>query len=265
VRHALTRERETALQAGEEERAVALEKEIAGIVSANDAVRFAVSRMQVDPAARNVLMAHQFVTGARSCDSEEVQAGGLDQVQMEIFDDFDYVALGHIHSPQKVRRETVRYCGTPLKYSFSEAGQQKSVTMVELKEKGNLTLRELPLKPLRDMRKVKGTYLEVTAKSFYEGTNTRDYLQVTLTDEEDVPDGLAKLQILYPNLMNLQYDNRRTRENQEILADESGERKSELEFFEEFYELQNNQSMSEAQRKFCMELIEKIKGREDRL
>lgn len=265
VRHALTRERETALQAGEEERAAALEKEIAGIVSANDAVRFAVSRMQVDPAARNVLMAHQFVTGARSCDSEEVQAGGLDQVQMEIFDDFDYVALGHIHSPQKVRRETVRYCGTPLKYSFSEAGQQKSVTMVELKEKGNLTLRELPLKPLRDMRKVKGTYLEVTAKSFYEGTNTRDYLQVTLTDEEDVPDGLAKLQILYPNLMNLQYDNRRTRENQEILADESGERKSELEFFEEFYELQNNQSMSEAQRKFCMELIEKIKGREDRL
>ena len=89
------------------------------------------------------------------CDSEEISVGGIDQVEADVFRDFDYVALGHIHSPQNVGSEHIRYCGTPLKYSFSEAGQQKSVTVVELLEKGNLKIREIPLKPLRDMRKLK--------------------------------------------------------------------------------------------------------------
>jgi exonuclease SbcD len=113
------------------------------------------------------------------------------------------------------------------------------------------------------MRKIRGTYLEVSAKSAYENTNREDYLQITLTDEEDIPDGLAKLQILYPNLMRLEYDNKRTRENQEILYTQSGEQKSELELFEEFYEMQNNQPMSEEQKNFCKNLIEKIRERED--
>ena len=157
--------------------------------SAADAVRIALEQTKIDEKERNVLLAHQFVTGAKRCDAEELQVGDVDQIPAELFTSFEYVALGHIHSPQKVGRETVRYCGAPLKYSFSEAGQEKSITVVELKEKGSVDLRTIPLKPLHDLRKIRGTYLEVTAKSFYENRDCEDYLQVTLTDEEDVPDG----------------------------------------------------------------------------
>ena len=183
----------------------------------------------------------------------------IDQIPVELFDAFDYVALGHIHSPQKVGRETVRYCGSPLKYSFSEAGQEKSITIVELKEKGTVELRTIPLKPLHDLRKIRGTYLEVTAKTFYENSDRTDYLMVTLTDEEDVPDGMAKLRTIYPNLMRLEYDNKRTRSNAEVTAAERIEEKSELELFQEFYELQNNQSMTEQQKAFVKALLRGIK------
>ena len=225
----------------------------------DDALRMVVSSIPSDPSQRNLLVSHQFVTGASRCESEEIFVGGLDNIDVSMFDAFDYVALGHIHSPQHIGRETVRYCGTPLKYSFSEAGQQKSITVVELKEKGDISISTIPLRPLRDLRKIKGTYLEVTARDFYAGTNTSDYLQITLTDEEDIPDGLQKLRIIYPNLMRLEYDNRRTRENQEILQVQAMEEKSELELFEEFYELQNNQPMSQEQRDFSRELIQKLK------
>lgn len=225
----------------------------------DDALRMVVSSIPSDPSQRNLLVSHQFVTGASRCESEEIFVGGLDNIDVSMFDAFDYVALGHIHSPQHIGRETVRYCGTPLKYSFSEAGQQKSITVVELKEKGDISISTIPLRPLRDLRKIKGTYLEVTARDFYAGTNTSDYLQITLTDEEDIPDGLQKLRIIYPNLMRLEYNNRRTRENQEILQVQAMEEKSELELFEEFYELQNNQPMSQEQRDFSRELIQKLK------
>ena len=151
-----------------------------------------------------------------------------------------------------------RSSGTPLKYSFSEAEQEKSVTIAELKEKGNIEIRTIPLKPLRDMRKIRGTYLQVTEKSFYEGTNTEDYLQITLTDEEDIPDGMQKLRIIYPNLMRLEYDNQRTRENRSVEAAEAVEQKSEAEIFEEFFELQNNRPMSEQQQTFVKRLIQKL-------
>ena len=229
--------------------------------SYQDAVRLAVEKMAVDVQKRNVLVAHQFVTGASRCESEEVSVGGLDNVDAAVFDSFDYVALGHIHSPQPVTKETVRYCGTPLKYSFSEAQQEKSVTVIELLEKGNLRLDQIPLKPLRDMKKIKGSYLEVTALSFYENRNREDYLQVTLTDEEDVPDGMQKLRIIYPNLMRLEYDNRRTRENQIVEGAAAVEEKSELELFEEFYALQNNQPMSGEQKDFAKKLIEEVRER----
>lgn len=223
-----------------------------------DAVRTAIGYMEIDPSKRNILVAHQFVTGAARCESEEVLVGGIDQVDAALFDVFDYVALGHIHSPQSVGKETVRYCGTPLKYSFSEAEQMKTITVVELKEKGNLAIRQIPLVPLRDMRKIKGTYMEVTALSFYQDTNTEDYIHVTLTDEEDIPDGLQKLRVVYPNLMRLEYDNRRTRDSQAIEGTSGGEKKSELELFEEFYELQNNQGMSGQQEAFVKEMIQAI-------
>ena len=229
------------------------------VQSAADAVRIALEQTKIDEKERNVLLAHQFVTGAKRCDAEELQVGDVDQIPAELFTSFEYVALGHIHSPQKVGRETVRYCGAPLKYSFSEAGQEKSITVVEIKEKGSVDLRTIPLKPLHDLRKIRGTYLEVTAKSFYENRDCEDYLQVTLTDEEDVPDGMAKLRTIYPNLMRLEYDNKRTRSNAEVRAAERVEEKSELELFQEFYELQNNQSMTEVQEQFVEELLRGMK------
>ena len=229
------------------------------VQSAADAVRIALEQTKIDEKERNVLLAHQFVTGAKRCDAEELQVGDVDQIPAELFASFEYVALGHIHSPQKVGRETVRYCGAPLKYSFSEAGQEKSITVVELKEKGSVDLRTIPLKPLHDLRKIRGTYLEVTAKSFYENRDCEDYLQVTLTDEEDVPDGMAKLRTIYPKLMRLEYDNKRTRSNAEVRAAERVEEKSELELFQEFYELQNNQSMTEVQEQFVEELLRGMK------
>ena len=229
------------------------------IESYTDAMRTAISHMERNADARQVLVTHQFVTGALRCEAEELQVGDVDQIPVELFDAFDYVALGHIHSPQKVGRETVRYCGSPLKYSFSEAGQEKSITIVELKEKGTVELRTIPLKPLHDLRKIRGTYLEVTAKTFYENSDRTDYLMVTLTDEEDVPDGMAKLRTIYPNLMRLEYDNKRTRSNAEVTAAERIEEKSELELFQEFYELQNNQSMTEQQKAFVKALLRGIK------
>ena len=222
----------------------------------------AIAHLELDPSCRNVLVAHQFVAGARRCESEEMSVGGIDQVDVTVFDGFDYVALGHIHSPQSAGRRTVRYCGTPLKYSFSEAGQQKSVSVVELFEKGRVEIREVPLTPLRDMRKIRGTYLELTAKSFYEGTNTEDYIQATLTDEEDIPDGMQKLRIIYPNLMRLEYDNRRTRENRQIERAADADEKSELELFSELFELQNNQPMGAEQKEFLEDVIRLAKGEE---
>ncbi|MDO4269185.1 MAG: exonuclease SbcCD subunit D [Eubacteriales bacterium] len=226
--------------------------------TSEEAVKTALSHLDIDTDKRNVLAAHQFVTGASLSESEELAVGGLDQISASVFADFDYVALGHIHGPQWVGRETVRYCGTPLKYSFSEAGQEKSVTVAELGPKGEVLVRTIPLKPLRDMRKLRGTYLEVTAKSFYEGTNREDYVQITLTDEEDIPDGMQKLRVIYPNLMRLEYDNRRTRQGQQIQAAEAVEEKSGLQLFEEFYELQNNGPMSGEQREFAGKLIDRV-------
>ena len=224
-----------------------------------DAMAAAVAAMHVDSAARNVLVTHQFVTGAVRCDSEELSVGGADNVDVSVFDPFDYVALGHLHGPQRVGRDTVRYCGSPLKYSFSEARQQKSVTIVELGEKGSVLVRTAPLAPLRDMAELRGTYEEVTRRSFYEGRSwQRDYLHITLTDEDDVPDAVGKLRILYPNLMKLDYDNRRTRAGFSAGEAEDAERKSPLSLLEEFFEKQNGQPMSGEQRALAARLMEEI-------
>ena len=224
-----------------------------------EGVMAALQECEIDRTQRNVLVAHQFVTGADRSDSEETWVGGLDNVSAEVFKDFDYVALGHIHRPQKMGRETLRYSGTPLKYSFSEADHKKSVTIVELLEKGNVTVSTVPLIPKHDMRKLRGTYMDVTAKDHYTAENKMDYLQITLTDEEDVPGALQKLRTVYPNLMRLEYDNKRTRENREVQAVEAQEQKSELELFEEFYELLNNEPMKEEQTEFVEKLIQDLK------
>ncbi|MCF2618131.1 exonuclease SbcCD subunit D [Oscillibacter valericigenes] len=231
----------------------------AGIESYTDALRTAVENMGVDFTGRNVLVTHQFVTGAVTCESEEISVGGSDNVDISVFGGFDYVALGHLHGPQNILSNRIRYCGTPLKYSFSEAGHHKSVTVVELGEKGSLHLQTIPLNPRHDLREIRGAFAELTDKSFYQGTAVEDYLHIILTDEEDVPEAVGQLRVIYPNLMKLSYDNTRTRTNRVIDAAEDVKRKSPLELFEELYEIQNNQPMSEVQRAFARELIESIR------
>lgn len=232
----------------------------AEIENYTDAVLTALSDLPKASSERNVLVTHQFVTGASRSDSEEISVGGSDNVDAAVFDGFDYVALGHIHGPQNVGtgKGTVRYCGTPLKYSFSEAKHEKSVTVVELKEKGNVSVRAVPLIPRYDLREIRGTYMELTAKSFYEGSPAEDYLHITLTDEEDIPDAIGKLRVIYPNLMKLDYDNRRTRASGELEIAETDRRRTPMELFAEFYRKQNNQPMSEEQREFTDRLIRKI-------
>lgn len=228
------------------------------ILTYTDALAAAIEAMGVDPAQRNVLVTHQFVTGAARCDSEEISVGGTDNVDVSVFEPFDYVALGHIHGPQQVGRETVRYCGTPLKYSFSEAKHQKSVTVVELGEKGAVSVRTVPLTPMRDLAELRGTYEELTFRGFYDGTSyPRDYVHITLTDEEDIPDAVSKLRIIYPNLMKLDYDNKRTRAGI-VLEGAEDQQRSPLELLEEFYEKQNGQPMGEEQRAFAKSLMERI-------
>ena len=229
------------------------------VTDVQTAAETVIRHMEIDLKDRNILVAHQFVTGASRCESEDVQVGGLDNIDAAVFTPFDYTALGHIHSPQNVGTDRVRYCGTPLKYSFSEVDQEKSITVVELEKKGTVRTSLLPLKPLRDMRKLRGTYLELTDRSFYRDMNREDYIQVTLTDEDDVPDGLQKLRVIYPNIMQLLYDNQRTKTTQEVDAAQAVEKKTEMELFYEFYELQNNQPMTQQQKDFAEQLIREIK------
>jgi len=223
-----------------------------------DACRVAINHMNVNPKERNILVAHQMIIGSARCESEEVSVGGLDGVDVSVFDNFDYVALGHLHGKQKIGRDTVRYCGTPLKYSFSEKDHKKSVTIVNLEEKGNITIEEIPLVPMHDMREIKGTYEELMSKKNYEGTDTDDYIHAVLTDENDVIDAMAKLRVVYPNLMKLSYDNKRTQSQQIVTDAENVDKKTPLELFEEFYEKQNNQEMTEEQKQLSRELIESI-------
>ena len=228
-------------------------------VSYTDAVRTVIEHMNIDPAARNVLVAHQFVTGAERSESEDISVGGSDNVDASVFDAFDYTALGHIHGPQHIGKRTVRYCGTPLKYSFSEISHVKSVTVVEMAEKGTTTVKTIPLHPRRDMREIKGTYEQLTLKSSYEGTATDDYVHVILTDEEDVPDAMARLRTVYPNIMKLDYDNTRTRTSTEELAAAEMEKKSAIELFDEFFRKQNGLPLSEEQRRYSEELLNSLK------
>ena len=247
------------------------------------ACRAVLGGLALDPAARNVLVAHAFVTGAERSASEEVSVGGADNVDASVFAPFDYVALGHLHGPQNVADGRIRYCGSPLKYSFSEAAQEKSVTVVELGPKGEsaakgesrmgeepgegeasgrkaeLRLRTVPLTPKRDLKELRGTYMQFTARSFYEGLDREDYLRITLTDEEDVPDAVSRLRVIYPNLMKLDYDNRRTRSLGLGGAAANPERKTPLQLFAELYEKQNGAALSPEQAAFCEALMESIR------
>ncbi len=227
------------------------------IESFTDAVRVAIEHMTLDPEARNILVTHQFVTGASTCESEEMSVGGADNVDASVFDGFDYVALGHIHGPQNISSPRIRYCGTPLKYSFSEAPHKKSVTVVELST--DLSVRTVPLTPLHDVRELRGSFKDLTENVSRADPMNSDYLHVILTDEEDIPEAASRLRAVYPNLLKQSYDNTRTRTSSVLNVAEDVQLKSPLELFEELYIKQNNQPMSEEQRHYLSDLIDSIR------
>ena len=237
------------------------------IESYTDAMRVAIAHMDIDPTHRNLLVTHQFVTGASRSDSEDISVGGSDNVDASVFAPFDYVALGHLHGPQQMGEEggpIIRYAGTPLKYSFSEARHHKSVTVVEIGEKKadgvvDVCIGTRELRPLHDMREIRGSYEELTLRANYEGTATDDYIHATLTDEIEVPDAARHLQVIYPNLMKLDYDNARTRgQGSERLELEQLEEKSPLDLFSELFEKQNHKEMTEEQARYVQAQMEKI-------
>lgn len=242
-----------------------IEDEKAAELSAfTDAISFAIEKMGVDTGERNVLMAHQFCTGAVRSESEDISVGGLDNVDASVFMPFDYTALGHLHGPQTVDSERVRYCGSPLKYSFSEADHVKSITIVELNEKkdgvSSVDMRTPELVPKRDMRVLKGSFVELTDNSYFKYINTDDYIRIILTDEEDVIGALGSLRAIYPNIMRLEYDNTRTRAAAIVPDAEGNDARTPLEIFAGLYEVQNGKEMDEEQTALVSSLIEKVWG-----
>ncbi len=227
------------------------------------AVKAIIDNTNIDKKRRNIIIAHQFVTGAKACGSEELMAGGLDNVDISVFEAFDYTALGHIHRAQKVGKDNIRYCGTLLKYSFSEINHKKSVTIVDIGRKEDIgkcdiDISLLTVKPLHDMRHIKGEYNTITDRSNYINTDLSDYMYITLTDEEDVPDALAKLRSIYPNIMKLDYDNTRTRNVSNIMCDIQTKEKTPVEIISDFYEVQNGQPMIDEQKEYINQLINGI-------
>lgn len=228
------------------------------ISSYEDGLNAVIQDMDISKAERNILVAHQFVIGAETCDSEELSVGGLDQVPSVIFEGFDYVALGHLHGPQYVGKPYIRYSGSPLKYSFSEINHKKQAVLVELREKGSVTIEKIYLKSKRELRKLRGSYEEITYRKNYENTATDDYLEITLTDEDEIPEALNRLRVIYPNIMRLEYDNCRTRT--EVCWKELPRvgKIEPMDLFRNFFESQNGTSTSQMQEEYLKDLIQKI-------
>lgn len=227
-----------------------------------DALRTIIEDLQVDTSRRNVVLAHQFVTAAgalpETCDSEQLSVGGLDRVDGSVFSPFDYTALGHLHGPQRVGSETIRYAGSPLKYSFSELHQKKSVTVAELREKGVTEIRQIPLQPRREMIELRGTFEEILEEDRKKGEPQTDYYHMILTDETDVVDALSRLREYYPNIMLLDYDNRRTRSQKEVEQLDRVEERTPGELFAALYEQQNGQEMDSDRKEYLDGLIREI-------
>ena len=228
----------------------------------NDAVKVVLDNISLNKEERNILVAHQFVTGAATSESETFSVGGLDNISLDLFDDFDYVALGHIHKPQNMSKK-VRYCGTPLKYSFSEADQQKSITFIDVKSKCEMDFTYSDLKPLHEMVRIKGSYDELMNKSNYDKLNLEDYYEITLTDEEDIFGVEDKLRNVYKNMMKIRYDEKRTNTDQEITINDEFEKFTPIDIMEEFYKLVNNTEMSDKQKEICSNIFEEILKGED--
>lgn len=228
-----------------------------------EAMEVLLRHADIDPEARNIAVAHQYVTadGVRpeESDSEQKHIGGLDNVEYSIFDVFDYVALGHLHGPQHIGRPTVRYAGSPLKYSFSEENQKKSVTVVEIREKGNVGISQIPLSALRDLRTLRGTFDELMSPEYTAALSKEDYYRVILTDEQDVDHAVSRLRkYFYTNLMELDYDNARTRAQGVTDALEEAIEKEPAEVLAELFLKQNGKAMSDFQKNLAARMIDEI-------
>ena len=219
-----------------------------------DAVEAVLRQTPVDVRERNVLICHQFMTGSETSESEELAVGGLDNIDAAVFDDFDYVALGHIHKPQKISRDTLRYAGSPLKYSFSESGHRKSVAIVDMEEKGEIKVRTAPLYPLRDVRLIEGTLDGLMRMPYSE-----DLIWATIRDELPPPDARVTLSVNFPNMLKFSIVNSRTKFDIDVLASGGVENKSVTELFGDFYRLQNNgQSPGEAHERVLDKVLREL-------
>ncbi len=227
-----------------------------------DAIKTVIENSYIDKTKRNILVAHQFVTSLgvepERCESENISVGGIDRVDSSVFDIFDYVALGHLHGSQRIGRDTIRYAGSPLKYSFSESRQSKSITVVEIGNKDDIKIDKIPLVPLRDLREIRGPINELLNPETYKGTNLEDYIHVTLTDEEEIMDAIGKIHMVYPNVMRLDFDNNKTRACGVNQVPENINLKTHFELFKEFYTLQNNNDLDNLKIKIISELLEEL-------
>ena len=232
----------------------------AEIDSYNDAMRTVLAHTESGNGPNPILVTHQFITHAERCESEEVFVGGIDNIDASLFDAFRYVALGHLHRPQSCGRPEVRYAGSPLKYSFSEAKDKKSLSMVEISAEGGISLTEIPLHPLHEWQDLRGSYEELTSRRLYEGTSyAEDYVRITLTDENDVPDAMRRLQTVYHQLMELRYDNTRTRNSLRLFQQmQDMKEKSPEALFAEWYEIQNGMPLSPEQSAYLKTKIQTI-------
>ncbi|HZJ56970.1 MAG TPA: exonuclease SbcCD subunit D [Clostridia bacterium] len=236
------------------------------IESYEEAVKTVISASSVNADERNILVAHQFVISGmkqpQQSDSEAISVGGLDHVDASVFDDFDYVALGHLHGPQPMGQDWIRYAGSPLKYSFSEARHTKSMTMVELGGKGEISIEQIPLAPLRDLRQIKGPIKELISVGSEDAEGAMDYIHAILTDEEEIYDAIGQLRQVYPNLMALDLENSRTQQvyDSEVLAASDSAEKDPLDLFSEFYQIQNNNDLTREEIRVMKEIFEKAGG-----
>ena len=233
----------------------------------NEAMKLIINNEELDESKVNILMAHQFVTAGNinpeMCESETQNVGGIENVDASNFDKFDYVALGHIHGPQRIGKDTIRYSGTMLKYSFSEVRHNKSVVLINIKKDKKLEYKLIPLKPLRDMRIIEGPIEELLKKENYKGTNTEDYIKAIITNEEPIYDAIGQIRRVYPNTLSLEISNIKTSiQNVELEDIEKLKQKDEFELFDDFYEFQNNIRLDDEQRKIIKDIIEQSKNEE---
>lgn len=235
----------------------------------NTAIHKIIEKEKINKDERNIIMVHQFVTAGtiepERTESEIISLGGIENVDVSNFDDFDYVAIGHVHRPQQIGRKEARYAGTMLKYSFSEINHNKSVPIIDFKEKGNIEISLKELVPLRDMREIKGPIEELLKKENYELGNVNDYIKAVITNEETIYDAIGQIRRIYPNTLKLEIRNSKTINGgqEQDLNLQKVKRKSELELFEDFYKSQNNVDLDEKQKEIIKDIISEVKDETD--